>query len=189
MDNYSHRPQYMCHQSSASMSPMMPNYNGQHGYYNSQSWQDNNFDRRQVHDQRRFSQSPQNNYNGSTDPNFLNILDSYSTRQPLAQTSLNSLQGYDRSNKDITTQWLDHFKMVAEKTGKDPLEVGISTLKGLALGDINAICKEGNLTWYSLRQRLIEHYSNVPYESNAMFVYSHLSQGDEEPIAQYLVRE
>ena len=78
--------------------------------------------------------------------------------------------------------------MVAEKTGIDPLEVGINKLKGLALGDINAICKEGNLTWYSFRQRLIEHFSNVPYESNAMFAYSHLLRGDEEPTAEYLVR-
>ena len=68
--------------------------------------------------------------------------------------------------------------MVAEKTGIDSLEVGISKLKGLALGDINAIYKEGNLTWYSFRQRIIEHYPKVPYASNAIFMYSHLSQGD-----------
>ena len=88
------------------------------------------------------------------------------------------------ATKDITIQWLDHIKMVDEKTGIDPLEVGISKLKGLSWGNI---CKEGNLTWYSFRHRLIEHYSNVPYESNAMFAYSHLSQSDEEPTAQYLI--
>ena len=77
--------------------------------------------------------------------------------------------------------------MVAEKMGIDPLEVGISKLKEIVLGDINAIHKEGNLTWYRLRQRLIEHYSNVPYASDAMFVYSHLSQGDDELTTQYLV--
>ena len=42
--------------------------------------------------------------------------------------------------------------------------------------------------WYSFRQRLIEHYSNVPYTSDAMFTYSHLLQGDEEPITLYLAR-
>ena len=65
--------------------------------------------------------------------------------------------------------------MVAEKTGIDPLAVEISKLKGLAPDDINGICKGGNLTWYSFMQRLIEHYSNVPYESNAMFAYLMLS--------------
>ena len=120
--------------------------------------------------------------------NFLTILDSYSTWQALAQTSLSSLQEYDRSNKNITIQQFDHIKTAAEKTGMDPLEVRIIKLKGLALGDINEICKEGSLTWYSFRQRLFEHYSNVPYECNAMFACSHLSQGGEEPTAQYLVR-
>ena len=49
------------------------------------------------------------------------------------------------------------------------------------MGNINAILKEGDLTWYSFRQRLIEHYWNVPYMLDAMFMYSHLSQGHEEP--------
>ena len=78
--------------------------------------------------------------------------------------------------------------MVAEKTGIDPLDVGISQLKGLSLCNINTICKEGNLTWYSFWQRLIEDYSNVPYTLDAMFAYSHLSQGAEEPTTQYLIR-
>ena len=62
------------------------------------------------------------------------------------------------------------MELVAKKTGIDPLEVGISKLKGIALGNINAIHKEGNLMWYRLRQRLIEHYSNVLYMSDTMFV-------------------
>ena len=48
--------------------------------------------------------------------------------------------------------------------------------------------KKGSLACYSFRQRLIEHYSNVPYMSDAVFACSHLSQGNEEPAAQYLVR-
>ena len=84
--------------------------------------------------------------------------------------------------------WLDHIKMVVEKYGTDPLEIGISKLKGLALGDINAICKEGNLMWHSFRHRLTQHYSNVPHASDAMFMYSHLIQGIEEPTTWYLTR-
>ena len=100
--------------------------------------------------------------------------------------TLNSIQEYDGTNKDATILWLDHIKMVAEKTGIDPLEVGISKLKGLALGDINAFHKEDHLTLYSFRQRLIQHYLNVPYVSNDMFTYSHLLQGSEEPTTHYL---
>ena len=82
--------------------------------------------------------------------------------------------------------WLNHIEMVLEKDGIDPLEVGISKLKGLALGGINTIHKEGNLTWHSFRQRLIEHYSNVSYALDAMFTYCHLMQGDGKPTTQYL---
>ena len=170
------------------MSPIVPNYNEQCLHYNNVGWQGNNYDGRQVCGQRRFSYFSQNSYNDSDNTKNLTILYSYSTRQALAQTSLNFVQEYNGNNKNMTIQWLYHIKMVVEKTGIDPLEVGIKKLNGLALGNINAICKEGNLTWYSFRQRLIELYSNVSYESNAMFVYSHLSQGDKEPTAQYLAR-
>ena len=78
--------------------------------------------------------------------------------------------------------------MIVENNGIDPLEVGICKLKGLALGNITAIHKVGHLTWYSFIQRLIEHYSNVPYAFDAMFVYSHLLQGDMEPTTWYLTR-
>ena len=78
--------------------------------------------------------------------------------------------------------------MVAKKIGIDPLKVCISKLQGTDLGDINAMCKEGNLTWYKVRQRLIEYYSNMLYTSDAMSAYSHLLQGDDEMTAQYLVR-
>ena len=66
--------------------------------------------------------------------------------------------------------------------------MGISKLQGISLGDINALCKEGNLTWYRVKQRLIEYYLNVQYALDVMFVYSHLSQDKDEMTAQYLVR-
>ena len=102
--------------------------------------------------------------------------------------SLNSIKEYDGSDREVTIPWLDHIKLVAKKMGKDPLEVGISKLQGTALGDINARHKEGNVTWYKVRQRLIEYYLNMPYTSDSMFAYSHLSQGEDEMTAQYLVR-
>ena len=91
--------------------------------------QKHSFDRRpefydrQVTDQRMVSQSWQNNDNNT---NFLTALEGYSTRQALAQTSLNSIQEYDGSNREVTIPWSDHIELVAEKTAIDHLEVGIS---------------------------------------------------------------
>ena len=70
----------------------------------------------------------------------------------------------------------------------DPLEVGISKLKGLVLGDISTMHKEEGLSLHKFRQHLIEQYSNVPYVPDAMFNYSKIPQQDNELTAQYLVR-
>ena len=184
--NNADKHQYTCNQSTPNMSPIMPNYSDLR-YYDNHGWQDNNFDRRQVPEQRRFSCSSYNKTNVNN-TNILHVLDSYSSKQALSQMTLNSIQEYDGNNKDATILWLDHIEMIVEKTGLDPLEVGISKLKRLAIGNINTICKEGNLTLYSFRHRLIEHYSGMPYASDAMFTYSHLLQHYEEPITQYLAR-
>ena len=77
---------------------------------------------------------------------------------------------------------------MAERTGNDPVEVGISKLKGLALGDINTIRKEEDLTWHKFRQILIENYSNIPYMLNAMVACTQLMQQDDESPLQYLIR-
>ena len=156
----------MCNCSTANMSLIVSDYNNCR-YYDNQGWQGSNFDR-QVSEQRRFSNSAYSNTNVNN-PNFLHVLDSYSSKQALTQITINSIQEHNETNKDATNLWSDHIEMAAVKTGIDPLEVGISKLKGLALGDINAIHKEGHITWYSFRQMLIEHYPNVPYASDAMF--------------------
>ena len=106
------------------------------------------FYNRQITDQRRFSQSWQNYDNNIK---FLIALEGYSTRQAITHMLLNSIQEYDGSDREATILWLDHNEQVVEKTGIDPLEVGISTLRGIALVDLNGICKEGNLAWYKLR--------------------------------------
>ena len=76
---------------------------------------------------------------------------------------------------------------MVERTGNDLVEVGINKLKGLALGDINTIRKEG-LTWHKFRQILIENYSNIPYMSDAMVAYTNLMWQDDESTSQYLIR-
>ena len=61
--------------------------------------------------------------------------------------------------RQATIPWLDQVKLVAERTSINPVKVGISKLKGLALGDINTIRKEEGLTWHKFRQIFIENYS------------------------------
>ena len=59
---------------------------------------------------------------------------------------------------------------------------------GLALGNIKNIRKEEGLICHTFRQILIENHSNIPYMSNAMVAYSHLTQQDDESTSQHLVR-
>ena len=73
-------------------------------------------------------------------------------------------------------------------TGFDPLEVGISKLKGLSLGDISTIHKEEGLSWHKSRQGSIQQYSNVPYTPDAMFPYSKILQQDNESTVPCLFR-
>ena len=82
----------------------------------------------------------------------LNALENYSTKQVLTQSLLNALQEYDRSDREATIPWLDQVELVVERTGIDPLEVGISKLKGLALADISTFHKEEGLSWHKFRQ-------------------------------------
>ena len=101
---------------------------------------------------------------------------------------LNILQEYNGSDREATIPWLDKMELVAEMTGIDPLEVGISKLKGLSLADISTFHKEEGLLWHKFRQSLIEQYLNVLYIPDAMLVYSKVSQQEYESTTRYLVR-
>ena len=144
-NNYNaHRHRYIHNHSTPNMSPVVPDFNN-HIYYDNQGWQGNCFEW-QVPEQ-RFSHAPYNNTNvdnhtNVNSPNSLNVWDSYSSKQAITQTTLNSIPKYDWSNKVATILWLDHTEMVAENTDINLLKVGISKLKGLALGDITAIHKK-----------------------------------------------
>ena len=104
------------------------------------------------------------------------------------QSTINTIQEFNGSNRESTLSRLDQVELVAERTGFDTLEVGINKSKGLALGDISTTHKEEGLTWHKFRQHLMELYSNVPYTADVMFAYSKISQHDNESTAQYLVR-
>ena len=94
---------------------------------------------------------------------------------PLVQVVLGSIQEFDGKHKAIPIPWLDQVQLVAERTGNDPVEVGISKLKGLALGNINTIRKEQGLMWHKFRQILIENYSKIPCMSHLMVAYTNLT--------------
>ena len=132
------------------MSLVTQNYSRQNRHHRNQNWQRHSFDRRtefynrQVSDQRKFSQSWQNNDNNT---NFLTASEGYPTRQAITQTLPNLIQKYDGNNRKATILWLNHIELVAEMMGIDPLEVGISKLRGIALSDINTIHRESNLMW------------------------------------------
>ena len=84
---------------------------------------------------------------------MINGLENFTAKfsvQPSAQAALGSIQEFDGNDKAATIAWLDQVELVAEKIGNDSVEVGISKLKGLALGDISTIRKEECLTWQNL---------------------------------------
>ena len=147
-------------------------------------------DHRQQRHQRRYSHASSNANNNSTSI-IINSLENFTAEilvQSLAQAALGSIQEFNGNDKATTVPWLDQVELVAERTGNGPVEVGISKLRGLALGDITKIRKEEGLTWHKFRQILIENYSNIPYVSDALVAYTNLKQQDDESTSQYLIR-
>ena len=90
--------------------------------------------------------------------NIVNALDSYSSRQVLMQTAMNSIQEFNSTNQEVTIPWLDHVKGVVKNTGFNILEIAMSKLKGTALCDINTFSKEGTLSYFHFCQLLIASY-------------------------------
>ena len=104
------------------------------------------------------------------------------------QTVINSIQEFNGTNPEATIPWLDHIKSIAKKMGFDSVEVGMSKLKGLVLHDVNAASKEGTMSYFWFCQLFIEHYSNIPYMSDAHNAYVHLAQGEHVSVMQYISR-
>ena len=111
----------------------------------------------------------------------------YSSWQVLMQMAVNSIQEFDGMTREATILWLHYIKAIAKKMGIDPIEIGMSKLKGMALCNVNTISKEGHLSYFQFHQLLIEHYSNIPYTSDTLSGYAHLMQGKNESVTQYLV--
>ena len=84
------------------------------------------------------------------------------------------MTGPDAVNNELNPRvlWLDHIKAVARKMGFDPLDVGMSKLKGTMLCTINAVSKAGDLSWFQFSQLLIEHYWNMLYALDVLNTYA-----------------
>ena len=54
---------------------------------------------------------------------------------------MNSIQEFDGTDRQATILWQDYVEAIARKMGFDPLEVGMSKLKGTVLGNVNAVSK------------------------------------------------
>ena len=135
--NNADRGRSTCHHSTPNMSPVPQHYH-QHRQHDRQRQQRyNHYDWRFQHcsrqepDHRRYSHTLPNTDNNSTSV-VLHALEKFSAKQALAQSTCNSIQEFDGSNREATVPWLDQVELVAERMGIDPLEVGISNLKGLA---------------------------------------------------------
>ena len=66
--------------------------------------------------------------------------------QPMAQLALGSIPDFNSKDKTVTIPWLDQVEQVTERTGNNPVEVGMSKVKSLTLGNITAVRKEEGLT-------------------------------------------
>ena len=94
-NNYSgHRHRYTHNCSTPNMSPVVPDYYD-HVYYNNHGLQGNHFEW-QVPEPRRFPKAPYNNTNVNNhtnvnSPSFLHVLGSFSSKQAITQTTLNSI--------------------------------------------------------------------------------------------------
>ena len=102
------------------------------------------------------------------------------------QMAMNSIQEFDGTDRDATIPWLDHIEAISRKTGFNPLEIGMSKLKGMVLCNVSTINKEGNLSYFQFHQLLIEHYSNVLYVLDALNAYAHQTQGKNKTVTQVL---
>ena len=90
---------------------------------------------------------------------------------------MNSIQEFNSNDREATIPWLDHIETIARKMGFDLLEIDMGKLKGTALCIVNAISKEANLSYFQFHQHIIEQYLNVPYATEPLNAYAHLTQG------------
>ena len=104
------------------------------------------------------------------------------------QTAIDLIQELDGTNPEVTIPWLDHIKSIMKKRGFDPVEVGMSKLKGSVLCTVNVTSMEGTLSYFLFCQLLIKQYSNILYVSDTLNAYVHLAQGEHKSIMQYISR-
>ena len=102
---------------------------------------------------------------------------------------MDAINSFDGSNKADPTSWLEQVELLVERGKESAVEIAMAKLKGNPLRIISTLEEEtGNIMWESLKNTLLEKYSDVPYRSNAMAKYFAIRQGEDESCTQYLIR-
>ena len=167
---YSLRQWSAHHARTPNMSPVAQHYKGQQGYYDHQGWQRCSFNRRQEFHNRQINNQGRFYYHQIMPIThfcqwFWRLFYKAGAGTNVAELNKGvwwKWQGSDHSvaGSYWVSSWKDRYR---------PPWGRHKQTRETALGNINALCKEGNLTWYKVRQRLIEYYWNVPYALDAMF--------------------
>ena len=108
--------------------------------------------------------------------------------QLMTQLVLGSIPDFDGKDKTATIPWFDQVEQATERTGNNPVDMGMIKLNGLILDDISMVRKEEGLMWHKFYQILMENYANVPYVPDAMVAYTNLTQQADESMSQYFIR-
>ena len=111
----------------------------------------------------------------------------------LQQSTLNSINIFDGSNKAEFTAWAESIENAARLCHLDALSVAWSKLQGALLKFTNYLeTKETSagktLIWSTLKQHLTSNYSEIPYDTHAINAFDMLQQGNDESTEAYLHR-
>ena len=114
-------------------------------------------------------------------------------KQPLQQSTLNSIKIFDATNKAEFPAWVQCIENNARLCNLDALSIALSKLQGASLKSANYLeTKETNssrmLCWSTLKWHLTSNYSKIPYDTHVINAYDMLQQGNDESTEAYLYR-
>ena len=100
---------------------------------------------------------------------------------PLQQSTLNSIEIFNGSNKAEFTVWMQSVENTARLCHLDTLSIALSKLQGALLKSASYLeTKEANtgktLTWSTLKRHLTSNCSEIPYDTHAINAYDDLQQ-------------
>ena len=113
--------------------------------------------------------------------------------QALQQSTLNSIKIFDGTNKSEFTSWVQSVENTARLYDLDTLSIALSKLQGPPIKSASyleskEISSGKQLIWPSLKKHLTSNYSEILYDTHAIYVYDSLHQGNDESTIAYLHR-